>query len=110
MSGLGKSVKNALSRNRLTRIAQAAINPLNVNAQKKVLKGTGKDMELLMTPDNSAMERLAAAQEAANNQQAMPMPDDLEIQRARRRAGGASRGGRASTIMSGGGSGQGLGG
>lgn len=110
MSGVGKSLKNAINPKRLKRIAQAAINPWNLNAQKKVIEGTGKDMGMLFEPDNSAMERLAAAQEAANNQPSMPMPDELELQRARRRAGATSRSGRASTIMSGGSNGQGLGG
>lgn len=109
MSGMGKSLKNALNPKRLSRIGQAALNPWNLNAQKKILKGTGQDMEMLMTPDNSAMEKLIAEQQAANNAPAMPMPDEEELRRARRRQGASSGGGRASTIMSGG-SGQGLGG
>jgi hypothetical protein len=108
MSGLGKSIKNAVNPKRLARIGQAALNPWNLNAQKKILKGTAEDMSMLMAPDTTALDRLTAAQEAANK--AMPMPDELELQRARRRAGATSRGGRASTIMSGGNNGQGLGG
>lgn len=110
MGGISKSAKNALSPKRLKRIGQAAINPWNLNAQKEILKGTGEDLEMLMTPDNSAMEKLIAEQNAANNKPSVPMPDEEEIRRARRRAGGASRSGRASTIMSGGAGGQGLGG
>lgn len=126
MSGVGKSVKGAFKRGTpflkdgfkpvglgkwkpkdltkefkdRTENAWAAVNP----------KDTLNDIEVAMTPDNSAMEQLLAEQQAANNKPEMPMPDEEEIRRARRRAGGASRSGRASTIMSGGAGGQGLGG
>lgn len=79
-----------------------------IGSAKNALNQAGDRIGEMMAPDNTALEQLAAAQAEANK--AMPMPDDLELQRARRRAGATSRGGRASTIMSGGNNGQGLGG
>lgn len=112
MSGLGKSIKNAVNPKRLRDIGKVAAgwgSPKSLaKHSKEIVSGTVDDMSMLMAPDTTALDKLAAAQEAANK--AMPMPDELELQRARRRAGATARGGRASTIMSGGNNGQGLGG
>lgn len=110
MGGIKKTVDRVTSgkfwRKELSRGLRGSINPLG--SAKNAFEQAGNRVSELMTPDNSALEQLAAAQAEANK--ATPMPDDLELQRARRRAGGTSRGGRASTIMSGGNNGQGLGG
>ena len=111
MGGISKSAKRLTSgdfwKKQVKHGLKGAINPLSA---KDALRDAGGDIEEMMTPDNSAMEKLIAEQTAASNKPEMPMPDDEEIRRARRRAGGASRSGRASTIMSGGMGGQGLGG
>lgn len=96
MGGISKSVKKLTSGKFWKK---GALHPLSQ---------AGKKIGEMMGLDNTGLEQLAAAQAEANK--AMPMPDDLELQRARRRAGATSRGGRASTIMSGGSNGQGLGG
>lgn len=100
MGGIKKSVKNATNPKRLKDIGKAALNPWDLKSQKNVIEGSIEDMAILTTPDNSAMEELIAAQNAANNQPPMPMPDEAELKRARRRQGGSARSGRASTIMS----------
>src|SRR3990167_7311372 len=114
MSGVGKSVKGAVKRAApfLKKTAMLGVNPYRaLKDPKEHLKDLDdalnpghalEDIEIAMTPDNSAMERLLAEQQAANNKPDMPMPDEEEIRRSRRRSGGASRSGRASTIMSGG--------
>lgn len=125
MSGIGKSLKGAFGRGKnflmdgLKPIGVGSFTPKGMmnefkdrtkNAWNAVNpEDTAKDIEIAMTPDNSAMEQLLAEQQAANNKPQMPMPDEEELRRARRRQGASSGGGRASTIMSGG-SGQGLGG
>lgn len=109
MGGVSKTAKRVTSgdfwKKQIKHGLKGAINPLSA---KDALRDAGGDLEEMMTPDNSAMEKLIAEQTASNNKPEMPMPDDLEIRRARRRQGSSSRTGRASTIMSGGG--QGLGG
>lgn len=110
MGGISKSFKKLTSgkfwKKEALRGIRGSFNPLG--SAKNALSQAGKKLGEMMAPDNTALEQLAAAQAEANK--AMPMPDDLELQRARRRAGATSRGGRASTIMSGGNNGQGLGG
>lgn len=110
MGGISKTAKRLTSgkfwRKEFSRGLKGMINP--IGSAKNALEQAGNRVGEMMTPDNTALEQLAAAQAEANK--SMPMPDELELQRARRRAGATSRSGRASTIMSGGSNGQGLGG
>lgn len=88
MGGIGKIPKMAKSI-----VKDFKHNPVKALDPTRVIKRTFNDVGEVFTPDNSKMEALMKEQ-----MKPIPMADDEEVMKSRRRRGNVSTG-RASTIL-----------
>lgn len=88
MAGVGKVPKMAKSI-----VKDFKHNPVKALDPTRVIKRTFNDIGEVMSPDNSAMEAMMKEQ-----MKPIPMADEEELKKSRRRRGNTSTG-RASTIL-----------